>query len=143
MADIYRVARQCGVILRDGHEHSPSARKPRECFCKPTLREIGKAHGEGHLKLVLMLLTGDPDNSRELYSDMIRAVSSILVKKPDLEKRPNLVNEFNAINLGTIRRAAKRIDCSVAKTDAIKVMLTLMLYPSWRTEIAGEQSDEV
>ncbi len=34
------------VILREGHEHSPTNRKPRECFCKLTLCEIGQDHGE-------------------------------------------------------------------------------------------------
>lgn len=132
--DIYRVARQCGVTLRDGRDHSPTSRKARECFCKPTLREIGREHGEEHLKLVLMLMTGDERNARELYADMIKAVSSVLARKPDLVKRAGLVDEFNAIDLGSLRRAARRIDISVSRTDALKVLLTIMLYPSWREE---------
>jgi len=130
--DIHKIARQCGVILRDGREHSPTSRKPRECFCKPTLREIGREHGEEHLKLVLMLMTGDEHNARELYADMVKAVSSVLARHPDLLKRPSLVDEFNAIDLGSLRRAARRIDVSVSRTDALKVLLTIMLYPGWR-----------
>jgi hypothetical protein len=130
--DIYKIARQCGVILRDGREHSPTSRKPRECYCKPTLREIGRKHGEEHLKLVLMLMTSDRDNARELYSDMIKAVSSVLLRNPDLLKRPNLIDEFNAIDLGSLRRYVLRAGMAVSRTDALKVLLTFMLYPKWR-----------
>lgn len=126
--DIYRVARQCGVILRDAHDHSPTSRKPRECFCKPTLREIGRAHGEDHLRLVLMLMTGTRNNSAELYADMIRAVSSVLVRRPDLMKRPTLVAEFNALDLGALRRRAKQMNCPVATTDVLRVLLSLRFY---------------
>lgn len=126
--DIYRVARQCGVILRDAHDHSPTSRKPRECFCKPTLREIGRAHGEDHLRLVLMLMTGTRNNSAELYADMIRAVSSVLIRRPDLMKRPALVDEFNALDLGALRRRAKQMNCPVATTDVLRVLLSLRFF---------------
>lgn len=130
--DIYRAARSAGVILRDGREHSPTSRKPRECFCKPTLKEIGQEHGEDHLKLVLMLMTGERRNSAELYADMIRAISSVLVRNPDLMRRPGLVDEFNCLDLSSIRRATRRLNVDVSRTDTIKVLLTTMLYPSWR-----------
>lgn len=126
--DIYRVARQCGVILRDAHDHSPTSRKPRECFCKPTLREIGRAHGEDHLRLVLMLMTGTRNNSAELYADMIRAVSSVLIRRPDLVRRPTLVDEFNALDLGALRRRAKQMNCPVATTDVLRVLLSLRFF---------------
>lgn len=132
--DLYKIARQCGVTLRDGRDHSPTSRKAGECFCKPTLKEIGREHGEDHLKLVLMLMTGNPQNARELYADMIKAVSSVLVRRPDLLKRPGLVDEFNAIDLGSLRRYVRRADMAVARTDALKVLLTTMLYPKWREE---------
>jgi hypothetical protein len=104
--DIWKVARECGVILREGFEHSPTSRKPRECFCKPTLRDIGQDHGEQHLRLVLMLMTGTKVNSAQLYADMIKAVSSVIIRKPDLVRRPTLVDDFNAIDLGELRRRA-------------------------------------
>lgn len=50
--DIYRVTRQYGVRFFDGHQHSPTSRKAVECYCKPTLKEIGRENGEDHLKLV-------------------------------------------------------------------------------------------
>lgn len=126
--DIYRVARQCGVILREAHDHSPTSRKPRECFCKPTLREIGRAHGEDHLRLVLMLMTGARHNSAELYADMIRAVSSLLMRRPDLVRRSSLVEEFNALDLGALRRKAKGMNCPVPITDVLRVLLMLHFH---------------
>jgi hypothetical protein len=126
--DIYRVARQCGVILREGFEHSPTSRKPRECFCKPTLREIGQEHGEDHLRLVLMLMTGTKVNAAELYADMIKAVSSVLARKPDLTRRPSLVDDFNAVDLGEMRRQARAMNCPVATTDVIRVLLSIKFY---------------
>jgi hypothetical protein len=126
--DIYRVARQCGVILREGFEHSPTSRKPRECFCKPTLREIGQEHGEEHLRLVLMLMTGTKVNAAELYADMIKAVSSVLARKPDLTRRPSLVDDFNAVDLGEMRRQARAMNCPVATTDVIRVLLSIKFY---------------
>lgn len=126
--DLWKVARECGVILREGHEHSPTSRRPRECFCKPTLREIGQDHGEDHLRLVLMLMTGTKANSAELYADMIKAVSSVLLRKPELMRRPTLVDDFNAIELGELRRKAKAMNCPVATTDVLRVLLTLRFF---------------
>jgi len=126
--DIWKVARECGVILREGFEHSPTSRKPRECFCKPTLREIGQEHGEDHLRLVLMLMTGTKKNSAELYADMIKAVSSVLVRKVDLLRRPTLVDDFNAIDLGDLRRKAREMNCPVATTDVLRVLLSLRFF---------------
>ncbi|MDF1599706.1 hypothetical protein PZ895_07940 [Mesorhizobium sp. YIM 152430] len=128
MADIYRVARQCGVILREGHEHPGAFRRPRECFCKPTLREIGREHGEDHLRLVLMLMTGTKTNAAELYADMIKAVSSVLARNPDLIKRPSLVHDFNAIDLGSLRKKAKGMNSGVPTTHVLRVLIGLKFY---------------
>lgn len=137
--DIYKIARQCGITLRDGHEHSQGSRKPYECFCKPTLRQIGRRDGEEHLKLVLMLLSGDSANARELYSDMVKATSAVLIGNPDLLKRTRLVDQFNAIDLASLRRASRDIACGVARTDKLKVLLTLMLYPRWTDNLMGSR----
>lgn len=126
--DVYEVARQCGVVLREAHDHSPTSRKPRECFCKPTLREIGRANGPDHLRLVLMLMTGTRNNSAELYADMIRAVSSLLQRRPDLVRSPSLVEDFNRIDLGAMRRKAKAMNCPVPITDVLRVLLMLHFH---------------
>lgn len=117
--NIFKVARECGVILRDWRHHSPTSRKGRECFCKPTVREIGQRHGEDHLRLVLMLITGNPRNSGELYADVIKAVSRLLAANPDLMRRPSLVSDFNQIDLSAMRRGARSMKYGMAASDEI------------------------
>lgn len=126
--DIYRVARQCGVRLFDGRLHSPTSRKPMECFCKPTVREIGKDHGEGHLRLVFMLMTGTKGNSLELYADMLKAVSSLLVQNPELIKSPTLVRDFNGIDLGSLRRKVKAMNMPIENWKALYVLIAVRFY---------------
>jgi len=126
--DIYRVARQCGVKLFDGHLHSPTSRKPYECYCKPTVRELGRDHGEPHLKLVFMLMTGTKGNAAELYADMLRAVSSVLVQNPTLLKSPSLMTDFNSIDLGSLRRKAKAMNCGIPTTHVLRVLISVKFF---------------
>jgi hypothetical protein len=126
--DIYKVARQCGVRLYEGHLHSPTSRKPFDCFCKPTVREIGKEHGEDHLKLVFMLMTGTRSNAAELFSDMIKAVSSLLIENPDLVKSPTLTKDFDAIDLGSLRRKVKAMKMPVENWKALYVLISVRFY---------------
>lgn len=123
--NIFKVARECGVILRDWRHHSPTSRKGRECFCKPTVREIGQRHGEDHLRLVLMLITGNPRNSGELYADVIKAVSKLLAANPDLMRRPSLVSDFNQIDLSAMRRGARSMKYGMAASDEILCALRM------------------
>lgn len=136
--DIYRVARQCGVILREAYDHSPTSRRPRECFCKSTLREIGRQYGEDHLRLVLMLMTGTRHNSAELYADTIRAVSSLLARRPELARRATLVDEFNDLDLGALRRRARLLNCPVATTDVLRVLISLQFHEPTQGDRNGE-----
>jgi len=126
--DIYRVARQCGVKLFDGHLHSPTSRKPFECYCKPTVREIGRDYGEDHLKLVFMLMTGNKANAAELYADMLKAVSSLLVRNPVLMRSPSLVEDFNSIDLGSLRRKAKAMNCGIPTTHVLRVLIGIKFF---------------
>lgn len=126
--DIYKVARECGVRLKDAHLHSPASRRPRECYCKPTVREIGARHGEEHLRLVLQLMTGTPGNSRELYADMLKAVSRLMVINPDLMKRRTLIADFDSINLGSLRRKAMAMQCGVPASDVLLVLISVKFY---------------
>ncbi|MDG3577141.1 hypothetical protein P7F60_12130 [Rhizobium sp. YJ-22] len=123
--NIHKVARECGVSLLDWRLHSPTSRRSRQCFCKPTIREIGRRHGEDHLRLVLMLVTGTPDNAKELYADVLKAVSRLIISNPELIRRPSLVDDFNAINMGALRRSARAMKSGVATSDAMLVALTM------------------
>ena len=122
--NIFRVARQCGVILRDGDEHSPTSRRPFECYCKPTLKAIVREHGEAHLKLVLMLMTASRNNASELYADMIKAVSALLVHDAGLIKSRTLMQDFAALDLGAIRRQVKRSNLPVENWKALLVLIS-------------------
>jgi hypothetical protein len=126
--DIYKVARQCGVKLYDGHLHSPTSRKPFDCYCKPTVREIGREYGEDHLRLVFMLMTGNRANAAELYSDMIKAVSSVLIQNPELVRSPSLVSDFNVLDLGSLRRKAKAMNCGIPTTHVLRVLIGVKFY---------------
>ena len=126
--DIYKVARQCGVKLFDGHLHSPTSRKPYDCFCKPTVRDIGREHGEDHLKLVFMLMTGSRANAAELYADMLRAVSTLLLTYPELVKSPSLTRDFDAIDLGSLRRKVKQMRMPVENWKALLVLISVKFH---------------
>lgn len=123
--DIYRVARQCGVKLFDAHLHSPTSKRPYHCYCKPTVRWIGQAYGEDHLRLVLRLMTGTKQNALHLHADVMKAVARLLDAKPELLRRTRLVDEFNAIDLGNIRSRAKGDCCGVPTCEAATVILAL------------------
>lgn len=116
--------------LFDGHKHSPTSRRSHECFCKPPVRGIGQSRGAAHLKLVFMLMTGTRQNARELYADMIKAVSRLLVNHPDLVRRPSLVDDFNAIDLGRLRRQVRSMKCGVPTNDALLVLLSVEFKPT-------------
>lgn len=131
--NIYKVARECGVRLLEAREHSPASRRPFECYCKPTVREIGQRYGEDHLRLVFMLMTGTRRNARELYADMMKAVSRLLLGHPDLVRRPSLVDDFNKVDLGMLRRGAKSMKCGVPTSDVLLVLLSVRFKP-----IAGD-----
>lgn len=126
--DIYKVARQCGVKLFDGSKHSPTSRRPYECFCKPTVREIGQTHGESHLKLVLMLMTGTRANALELYADMIKAVSAVLAENPELVKSPTLAKDFDAIDLGSLRRKSKGMRSPFPHWNSLYTLILVRFY---------------
>lgn len=123
--NIHKIARECGVVLRDWKHHSPTSRKGRECFCKPTVREIGRRHGEEHLRLVLMLITGAPKNANELYADVLKAVSRLLVANPNLVRRPSLISDFNGMDLGAMRRGARSMKYGMAASDEILVAMRM------------------
>lgn len=114
--------------LFDGHLHSPTSRKPFECYCKPTVRKIGRGHGEDHLRLVFMLMTGTRNNAAELYADMMTAVSRLLIARPELPKRPTLVTDFNAIDLGALRRRSQTMRLGFEDWKVLASWLAVRLY---------------
>lgn len=120
--DIYRVARQCGVILREAHDHSPTSRKPRECFCKPAVRRIGQAHGEAHLALCFRLIVESNGNGCELYADTLTAISMMLTSGY-VEPDGDLFEAFDGIDLGAMRRWAHAVRGSATTPETIATAL--------------------
>ncbi|WP_245425312.1 hypothetical protein [Phyllobacterium brassicacearum] len=78
------------------------------------MKEIGQEHGEAHLRLVLQLIVGTPANAIELYAGIIKAVSSLLARNPDLIGRRTLLQDFDAIDLGSLRRKAEMMEVGIA-----------------------------
>jgi hypothetical protein len=125
--DIYRVARQCGVILRDGDEHSPTSRRPRECYCKPTVRRIGRRHGEAHLAICFRLVVETRGNAGELYAETLKAVSAV-VASPLIEADGRLFEAFDAIDLGLLRSLARAIRPERPPAETMAAILMVLLY---------------
>jgi hypothetical protein len=92
------------------------------------VREIGARHGEGHLRLVLQLMTGTRQNARELHADMLKAVSRLLAQNPDLINRRILVADFDSINLDSLRRKAKAMRCGTLASDVLLVLISVKFY---------------
>jgi hypothetical protein len=78
-----------------------------------------------------MLLTGSPRNASELYADVLKAVSRLLIANPELVRRPSLVSDFNAIDLGALRRGARSMKYGMATSDEILIALRMQfgLWP--------------
>jgi hypothetical protein len=100
--NLYRVARDVGIVLRDASDHSPTSIRPRHCFCKPTLRQIGQTHGEEHLRLVLRLIVESAGNAAELHASTIKAVSALLDAEA-VTVDGALFDAFDRIDLRTLR----------------------------------------
>lgn len=125
--DIYKIARACNVYLHDTEKHSPTGRKPFDCYCKPMLRDIVNAHGEDHLKAVLMLMTGTDRNAAVLYADTIKATSELLIGWPDLMRRKTLVDDFNKIDLQAFRQYVRKRGMRMPSWQALLVMMVMIL----------------
>ena len=126
--DIHRVARQCGVKLFDGGRVYKSMRGPRECFSPATLRRIGRAHGEGHLALVLRLIVETDGNATELFAETLWAVSELICHRPDLlDQGTALFDAFDHIDLSALRQQAKAMNCGLPPGHIMRVLLAMHL----------------
>ncbi len=73
-------------------------------------------------------MVGTRQNSMELYADMIKAVSSVIVRTPELVKRRTLLDDFDAIDLGSLRRKAKAMNCGMPTTHVLRVLISVRFY---------------
>lgn len=96
---------------------------------------MGRDHGEAHLKLVFMLMTGTKANASELYADMMTAVSRLLLTNPDLVKSPTLTQEFDAIDLGSLRRKVKQMRMPVENWKALLVLISVKFHKPLQSDL--------
>lgn len=106
---VTKVTRALGIKVVDAQKHSPTSIRPKTCYCMPTLQKVVR-HGEAHLTMTLRLIVESAGNASELWAATITAVSELLLSMPHLEERGlALLDEFDRIDLGALRRRAKRI----------------------------------
>jgi hypothetical protein len=107
--NVYKVTRALGVKVLDASRHSPTSVRPKHCYCMPTLQKVVR-HGEGHLTMVLRLIVETRGNATELWAATITAISELLLTMPWLiERGLDLFDEFDRIDLGALRRRAKKV----------------------------------
>ena len=135
--DIHRVARQCGVRLRDGSRCYRAIRRAGECYSPATLRRIGRRHGAAHLALVLRLIVETDDNATALYGETLHAVSELLNHRPDLiERGVALFDDFDGIDLNALRRQARAMACGLPVSHVMRILLIQKLSGQ-RTDAAA------
>lgn len=125
--NLWTIAEQSGVYLRDAADYSPSQRKPRECYCKPTLKRIGERRGADHLRLTLRLMVGSDANRMALYADAIRAVSDLIWNHPALVQRASLVSEMDKIDISALRTKARVLRSPYGTAGTIYTLLAVQL----------------
>ena len=123
----HRIAQECGVKLLAPKEHTRPLNRPGECFCRATVKWIGTTYGPDHLRLVFNLMTGTKQNAACLYGDLMKAIARILHEDQALMRRPSLVSDFDAMDLGVIRRRAQAMKCGVPLAERAGVLISLEL----------------
>gem|GEM_PF-1005955 len=122
--DVHRIARQCGVRLRDGARCYRTARGAGECYSPATLRRIGRRHGAAHLALVLRLIVETEDNATALYGETLQAVSELLIHRPDLiERGTALFDDFDRIDLNALRGQARVMACGLPVSHVMRILI--------------------
>lgn len=137
--NLYRVARQCGVVLREAKDHSPTSVRLRHCFCKSTLRSIGRQHGEAHVALVLRLIVETKGNDTELHSATIKAVSEV-VASGLIEVCSGLFEAMDGISLKTMRlwaQAARGASSGLTVADTMAAALLWELAAPHKLKVAA------
>lgn len=125
--NLWDIAEQAGVYLKDAADYTPSQRRPRECYCKPTLKRIGDRRGADHLRLVLRLMVGIEANRMALYADAIRAMSDLLWNHPTLVQRASLVSEIDKIDILALRTTARVLRSPYGTAGTIYTLLAVQL----------------
>lgn len=114
--NIHKIARAAGVRLHEAADNRSTGRRAGDCYCKPTVKAIGRAHGEGHLSLVLKLIN-ESGNGRELHAATITAVS-MMVLSGLVRVDGSLYCWLDTLDLGKVRERAKAMPGGTAENMA-------------------------
>ncbi|MGK6317703.1 hypothetical protein [Neorhizobium sp. DT-125] len=122
--NIYKVARSEAVRRASAQPDEPEAiRVLLQADCtrdRPGSREgaSSRPHADERLRA----------NAAELYADVVEGVSALLIENPDLVKSPTLARNFNAIDLGRLRRKIKAMKLPVENWKALLVLVSVRFY---------------
>lgn len=110
-------------------------RRARQTHARRVLRRLAGRHGDGHVRQVLTYIVDSTNNAGSLWSEVILAVSDIVLLKPEWSERRalDLMNAFDRINLGQLREEARSLPVS-----SKRVVLAVMIAERLRTILDPE-----
>lgn len=114
-------------------------RRAKQTHTRRALRNLVERHGEGHVLFVLRCIVESRNNAGDLWSEIILAISDIVILKPEWSEARALdfLEAFDAIRLGMLREEARRLPVS-SKRVVLAVMIAERLKPILEPEPQGE-----
>lgn len=105
MTDLPAILSELGINLIP----TTARRHPGDTKCGEVLQSLLERHGEGHLILLLRTITESARNRMALVEPVIRAVSSVMLARPDWpNKGLAWLEAFDEIDLCHLWEEAKR-----------------------------------
>ncbi len=132
-AHLDRLAAEFGI-----HFVAPAKRIDgrNQCKARRTCQALLKKHGPGHLRLVFGLIN-TPANRGNWSSQVLSAVSWLVLNKSDLVAHPAFVAQFDLLKLDEMRQRAKDIN-PAAPTITLAVLLAHELDASVSAIMPGK-----
>ncbi|RWA76887.1 MAG: hypothetical protein EOQ28_04175 [Mesorhizobium sp.] len=145
--DVHKVAEQCGIRILKPDQHYAAASRGRVCFAPKTLKRIGRAHGEDHLRLVLRLIVESEGNAGALQMEPIAAVSNVVLSGL-VEIRADLLDDVDLEQLRAWAQMARPKLCSTTEAMTVALLLLfagpdLVLPPPAEPDPAEERRREI
>ena len=112
--------RSLGITIVPTYRRRQSA----QSHARSTMRKIREEHGDGHLVFVLRCIQETRNNSNELWSETIGAISDIFLQRPDwAEKGGQILDAFDNIPLGELRGKAIKL-----RSWPVRTSLRMLIY---------------
>ncbi|RUW19194.1 hypothetical protein [Mesorhizobium sp. M4B.F.Ca.ET.013.02.1.1] len=119
--DVFKVAGQCGIRILNPDQHYAMESRGRVCFAPRTLKRIGRAHGEDHLRLVLRLIVESEGNAQALQGEVIAAVSNVVLSGL-VEIRADLLDNLDLEQLRVWAHAVRPKFCSSSHAMTVALL---------------------